>query len=44
MQFNFFNKRNDYVESDGPVRYLDASGLQRPLDCRAPNWPSWACS
>lgn len=32
MQFNFFNKRNDYVESDGPVRYLDASGLQRPLD------------
>ena len=36
MQFNFFKSRNDYVDNDGPVRYLDGSGLQRPLDMPKP--------
>lgn len=28
----FDSQRNDYVDNDGPVRYLDGSGLDRPLD------------
>lgn len=28
----FDSHRNDYVDNDGPVRYLDGSGLDRPLD------------
>ena len=36
MQFNFFRKRNDYVDNEGPVRYLDGSGLSRPLDMPKP--------
>ena len=28
----FKPRRNEYVDTDGPVRYLDGSGLRRPLD------------
>lgn len=33
----FFNShRNDYVDTGGPVRYLDDKGLKRPLDAPKP--------
>lgn len=33
----FFNsQRNDYIETGGPVRYLDDSGLKRPLSAPKP--------
>lgn len=32
----FKSRRNEYVETEGPVRYLDGSGLQRPLDMPKP--------
>ena len=35
MLFN--PQRNDYVDAGGPVRYLDDSGLKRPLT--APRQP-----
>lgn len=31
MEFNFLKKRNSYVESSGPINYLDDSGLTRPF-------------
>lgn len=31
MEFNFLKKRNSYVESNGPINYLDGSGLTRPF-------------
>ena len=32
----FKSRRNEYVDTEGPVRYLDGSGLQRPLDMPKP--------
>ena len=32
----FKSRRNEYADTDGPVRYLDDSGLRRPLDMPRP--------
>lgn len=32
----FKSRRNEYVDTEGPVRYLDDSGLRRPLDMPKP--------
>ncbi len=32
----FKSRRNEYVDTEGPVRYLDGSGLERPLDMPKP--------
>ena len=32
----FKSRRNEYVDTEGPVRYLDGSGLERPLDIPKP--------
>lgn len=32
----FKPRRNEYVDTEGPVRYLDDSGLRRPLDMPKP--------
>lgn len=32
----FKSRRNEYVDTEGPVRYLDGSGLARPLDMPRP--------
>lgn len=32
----FKSHRNEYVDTEGPVRYLDGSGLARPLDMPKP--------
>lgn len=37
MKFTFLKKRNSYAEGDGPVRYLDDSGLIRPFTMQKPH-------
>ena len=36
----FKSRRNEYADTDGPVRYLDDSGLRRPLDMPSRKSPS----